>query len=77
MDRRLLACNPETTTPHAASIAIAAAELDPVVVAVRVAGDTALLAPRVAVLSRQVDADLHLRDIASASDRCGGPASER
>lgn len=43
--------------------AASAAELDPVVVAVRVAGDAALLAPRVAALARQVDAGLHLRDI--------------
>jgi putative ABC transport system permease protein len=41
------------------------AELDPVVVAVRVAGDAAPLAPRVAALARQVDAGLQLRDIAT------------
>jgi predicted permease len=41
------------------------AELDPVVVAVRVAGDAAPLAPRVATLARQVDAGLQLRDIAT------------
>jgi hypothetical protein len=44
------------------------AELDPVVVAVRVAGDAALLAPRVAALARQVDAGLHLRDIVTLDD---------
>jgi hypothetical protein len=43
--------------------AASAAELDPVVVAVRVAGDAAPLAPRVAALARQVDAGLQLRDI--------------
>jgi ABC-type antimicrobial peptide transport system permease subunit len=48
--------------------AASAAELDPVVVAVRVAGDAAPLAPRVAVLARQVDAGLHLRDIVTADD---------
>ena len=46
---------------HAAS----AAELDPVVVVVRVAGDAAPLAPRVAALARKVDAGLQLRDIAT------------
>ena len=44
------------------------AELDPVVVAVRVAGDAAPLAPRVAALARQVDAGLHLRDIVTLDD---------
>ena len=39
------------------------AELDSVVVAVRVAGDAAPLAPRAAALARQVDAGLQLRDI--------------
>jgi putative ABC transport system permease protein len=43
--------------------AASAAELDPVVVAVRVAEDAAPLAPRVAALARQVDAGLQLRDI--------------
>jgi putative ABC transport system permease protein len=43
--------------------AASAAEFDPVVVAVRVAGDAAPLAPRVAALARQVDAGLQLRDI--------------
>jgi putative ABC transport system permease protein len=45
--------------------AASAAELDPVVVAVRVAGDAAPLAPRVAALAQQVDAGLQLRDIAT------------
>jgi len=44
------------------------AELDPVVVAVRVAGDAARLAPRVAFLARQVDAGLQLRDIATLQE---------
>ena len=39
-----------------------AAELDPLMVAVRVAGDAAPLAPRVAAFGRQVDAGLQLRD---------------
>lgn len=43
--------------------AASAAELDSVVVAVRVAGDAAPLAPRVAALARQVDAGLQPRDI--------------
>ena len=44
------------------------AELDPVVVAVRVAGDAAPLAPRVAALARQVDAGIQLRDIATLQE---------
>src|SRR5918999_1766115 len=48
--------------------AASVAEVDPVVVAVRVAGDAALLAPRVAALARQVDAGLHLRDIVTLDD---------
>jgi hypothetical protein len=48
--------------------AASAAEVDPVVVAVRVAGDAAPLAPRVAALARQVDAGLHLRDIVTLDD---------
>jgi putative ABC transport system permease protein len=48
--------------------AASAAELDPVVVAVRVAGDAAPLAPRVAALAPQVDAGLHLRDIVTLDD---------
>jgi predicted permease len=49
--------------------AASAAEFDPVAVAVRVAGDAAPLAPRVAALARQVDAGLHLRDIVTLDDR--------
>jgi hypothetical protein len=48
--------------------AASAAELDPVMVAVRVAGDAAPLAPRVAALAPQVDAGLHLRDIVTLDD---------
>jgi predicted permease len=44
------------------------AELDPVVVAVRVAGDAAPLAPRAAALARQLDAGMHLRDIVTLDD---------
>ncbi len=44
------------------------AELDPVVVAVRVAGDAASLAPRAAALARQIDAVLQLRDIATLEE---------
>jgi predicted permease len=43
--------------------AVSAAELDPVVVVVRVAGNAAPLAPRAAALAQQVDAGLQLRDI--------------
>ena len=48
--------------------AASAAELDPVVVTVRVAGDAAPLAPRVAALARQVDAGLQLRDIVTLDE---------
>jgi len=48
--------------------AASAAEIDPVVVAVRVAGDASPLAPRVDALARQVDAGLHLRDIVTLDD---------
>jgi putative ABC transport system permease protein len=48
--------------------AAAAGEFDPVMVAVRVAGDAAPLAPRVAALARQVDAGLRLRDIVTVGD---------
>jgi predicted permease len=48
--------------------AASAAEFDPVVVAVRVAGDGTPLAPRVAALARKVDAGLHLRDIVTLDD---------
>jgi hypothetical protein len=44
------------------------AELDPVVIAVRVAGDAAPLAPRAAALARQVDAGLQLRDIVTLEE---------
>jgi flagellin-like protein len=44
------------------------AEVDPVVVAVRLAGDAAPLAPRVAALAPQVDAGLQLRDIVTLDD---------
>jgi predicted permease len=43
--------------------AVSAADLDRVVVVVRVSGDAAPLAPRVAALARQVDAGVQLRDI--------------
>jgi putative ABC transport system permease protein len=45
--------------------AASAAELDPVVVAVRVTGDASPLAPRVAALARRVDAGLQLLNIAT------------
>jgi hypothetical protein len=48
--------------------AASAAELDPVVVTVRVAGDASPLAPRVAALARTVDAGLQLRDIATLDE---------
>jgi hypothetical protein len=48
--------------------AASAAELDPVAVAVRDAGDAAPLAPRVADLARQVDAGLHLRDVVTLDE---------
>ena len=48
--------------------AASAAEVDPVVVAVRVAGDAAPLAPRVAALAPQVNAGLQLRDIVTLDD---------
>jgi predicted permease len=48
--------------------AASAAELDPVAVAVRTAGDAASLAPRVAALARQVDAGLQLRDVITLED---------
>jgi hypothetical protein len=43
--------------------AASVAEIDPVVVAVRVAANAAPLVPRVAGLAREVDAGLHLRDV--------------
>jgi predicted permease len=48
--------------------AATAAELDPVVVAVRVAGEAAPLAPRVAILARLVDPGLQIRDIVTLYD---------
>jgi hypothetical protein len=45
--------------------AASAAELDPVVVTVRVAGEAASLAPRVVALARPIDPGLQLRDIAT------------
>jgi predicted permease len=48
--------------------AASAADLDPVVVIVRVAGDASPLAARVAVLAPQVDTSLQLRDIAALDD---------
>jgi predicted permease len=45
--------------------AASAAELDPVVVTVRVEGDPSPLVPRVAALAQRVDAGLQLRDIAT------------
>jgi flagellin-like protein len=44
------------------------AELDPVVVAVRVAGDASPLAPRIAAVARQADVGLQLRDIATLDE---------
>jgi putative ABC transport system permease protein len=44
------------------------AELDPVVVAVRVAGDAAPLGPRVAALARQIDAGLQLREVVTLEE---------
>ena len=45
--------------------AMSPADLDPVVVSVRAAGDAASLAPRVAALARETDPGLQLRDIAT------------
>jgi putative ABC transport system permease protein len=45
--------------------AVSAAELDPLIVGVRVAGAAAPLAPRVETLVRQVDPGLQLRDVAT------------
>jgi putative ABC transport system permease protein len=52
--------------------AASAAELDPVVVTVRVTGDAASLAPRVPTLARQVDAGLQLRDIVTLENVVAG-----
>jgi hypothetical protein len=57
--------------------AASVAEVDPVVVAVRVAGDAAPLAPRVAALARQVDAGLQLRDIATLQETVAQQQAER
>jgi putative ABC transport system permease protein len=57
--------------------AASAAELDPVVVAVRVAGDAAPLAPRVAALARQVDAGLQLRDITTLQETVAQQQAEK
>jgi len=48
--------------------AASAADLDPVVVTVRVAADATPLAPRAAVLARGIDAGLQLRDIATLDE---------
>jgi putative ABC transport system permease protein len=48
--------------------ATSAAEIDPVVVAVRVAADAASLVPRVAALARQANAGLHLKEIITLDD---------
>jgi putative ABC transport system permease protein len=48
--------------------AASAAELDPVVVAVRVTGDASPLAPRVAAVARQVDAGLQIRNIVTLDE---------
>jgi putative ABC transport system permease protein len=48
--------------------AASAAELDPVMVAVRVEGDASPLAPHVAALARQVDVGLHLRDVVTLDE---------
>ncbi|MEO7272273.1 MAG: ABC transporter permease [Vicinamibacterales bacterium] len=45
-----------------------AAEIDPVVVTVRVAGDASALAPRVIVLARGVDAGLQVRGVATLDE---------
>jgi hypothetical protein len=49
--------------------AASAAELDPVVVTVRVAGTAAPLAPRVAALARQVDAGMQIQDIGTLEQK--------
>jgi predicted permease len=54
-----------TTTIYRAA---SAAEFDPVVVTVRVAGDASSLAPRVAALARRGDAGLQLLDIATLDE---------
>src|SRR5688572_12448531 len=57
--------------------AASAAELDPVAVAVRVAGNAAPLVPRVGALARQVDAGLQLQEVVTLDEvvaRQQGPA---
>jgi putative ABC transport system permease protein len=51
--------------------AASVAELDPVAVVVRVAGDAAPLAPRVTALARQVDVGLQLQDIVTLEEIAG------
>jgi putative ABC transport system permease protein len=48
--------------------AVSVADLDPVVVAVRVAGDAARLAPRLVALGREVDPGLQLRDVTTLEE---------
>jgi putative ABC transport system permease protein len=48
--------------------AVSVAELDRVVVAVRVAGEAAPLGPRLATIVREVDPGLHLRDVATLEE---------
>jgi predicted permease len=48
--------------------AASAAEIDPVVVAVRAAGNAAPLAPRVGAIARQVDAGLHLQGLVTLGE---------
>jgi hypothetical protein len=57
--------------------AASAAELDPVVVTVRVTGDASTLAPRAAALARPVDVGLQLRDIATLDDVVAQQQSSR
>jgi len=52
--------------------AASVAELDPVVVAVRVAGNAGPLAPRIAAFARQVDVGLQLRDIVTLENVVAG-----
>jgi predicted permease len=47
---------------------VSAAALDPLVVAVRVAGDAAPLAPRMATLAREVDHGLQVRDVVTLEE---------
>jgi putative ABC transport system permease protein len=48
--------------------AVSVADLDPIVVAVRVAGDAGRLAPRLVTLGREVDPGLQLRDLATLEE---------